>query len=230
MDIKKLLFLPPKDKKATIENVYEAVQLFQISRYQDKIDVLVFNYKGNNWEHHKPGYYAILCNNGCCSSTAAWLDYFIHDKYSETGYLCFTRPDGTGHVMNYIVYNNLYYIIDLTAMTFDVSQNCGKETGIKKDFISSKYITGHCYRTHDLLRFVRFHSRIQKFHGFEFLYYKVPALPCLPPISIEKPSNGRIIVSYGYKIEILNSVRFIDIRWDEGPNYSPNWNYYIHNH
>lgn len=221
------MYLSPENKSAAIGNVYEAVQLFQISQFQDKEDVISIEYNGKKWEHSKPGYHAIFCNYGCCSSIAAWLNYLIHDKYPETGYLCFIRPDGTGHVMNYIVYNNSYYIIDLTPMTFDKAVTCCKETGAKKDFISSKYITGHCFKTIDLSQFVIYHSRIQKFHNFEFLYYKMPDLPYLPPITIEKMEDDRILMFSSYKLEKLNNIKSIDIQFMEGPNYTPNWSYYI---
>jgi hypothetical protein len=53
----------------------------------------------------------------------------------------------------------------------------------------------------------------------------------LPPVAIEKEKtkNDRILIFSSYKSEKLNNIKSIDIQFTEGPNYTPNWNYYINN-
>ncbi|GHU76490.1 hypothetical protein FACS189461_4100 [Spirochaetia bacterium] len=223
-DIKKLAPLNPAEKKTMVTNAYEAVQLFQIGQFEDREDVLYMEYNGKEWEHHKPGYYAVLDNYGCCSSIAAWFDYLLGDIYQDRGYIMFSRPDGSGHVMNYVFFDNAYYILDLTAMTYEKAGDCCRETGIKKDYIRSKYATGCCFKTSSISSFVKFHSRIQLFHGFEFLYSKIPSCSYLPPLSVNVLPDKTIAITGPYHPDILNKAKNIIWRYEEGPNYSPAWN------
>jgi hypothetical protein len=222
-DMKKLCNALPEEKQSMRLNLYEAVQLFQVGQFVEKIDTKKIEYYGLVWEHHKPGYFAVLSNFGCCSSIAAWLDYILAYQYTQRGYFEFTRPDGCGHVFNYIYYHNFYYIIDLTAMIYNKATFCSRETGSKPDLIKSKLITGHCYKTNNLENFVKYHSRIQKFHNFEFLYYKTISMPYLPPISVRILPNNNVEVFITPVTEVLNNTESFKITYDKGPNYSPNW-------
>jgi hypothetical protein len=229
-DMEKLVDKKPAEKQAMRFNLYEAIQLFQVCQFDDKEDVLNIEYKGMGWEHHKPGYFAVLSNFGCCSSIATWLDYIVSYQYKERGYLEFTRPDGTGHVINFIYHKDFYYIIDISAMVYNRAAFCRKESGNKQDLLKSKYITGRCYKTNNLANFVKYHSRIQKFHNIEFLYYKIAAMPYIPPISVKVFPNKSIELFVSVEIELLNRVETIKIFYDRGPNYSPNWNCYMKNY
>jgi hypothetical protein len=227
-DVSEFLNCAPLEKSLIIKNVYEAIQLLQISGFQDKDDVIKKAFNGNLWEHHKPGYHAVLSNYGCCSSVASWLNYLINGKYPETGYIGFFRPDVSGHVINYIYKNNWYYIIDISAMENNFIMDCCKETGNRLDLLKAKYITGCCYKTTDVSYFVKFHSRIQKYHNFEFLYYKVPSVPYLPPCS-GKIENNIVEMIVSDKVELLNDVQSIHVKTETEPNYCPNWNIYNEN-
>lgn len=39
--------------------------------------------------------------------------------YNQTGYLGFQRPDGTGHVLNYIYIEKRYYVFDFSAHVYE---------------------------------------------------------------------------------------------------------------
>jgi hypothetical protein len=225
-DMQKFVSMTPEEKRSMKFNLYEAIQLLQICRLKEKLDVLKLEHNGTVWEHHRPGYFAVLTNYGCCSSIAAWLEYIIEFQYEQRGYVHFTRPDGTGHVLNFIFYHGFYYIVDLTAMLDDRAALCCKETGNKADFVKSKYVTGCCYKTGNLSNFVKFHSRIQKYHNFEFLYYRTAAMPYITPVSAKLFPDKHVEVLLVIETDVLNTVESIKVSFAEGPNYSPNWEYY----
>jgi hypothetical protein len=226
-DIRQFINYTPEEKRKVIKNVYEAIQLFQICRFEEKIDVLRFEYNGKEWEHHKPGYYAVLSNTGCCSSIASWLHYLVGGRYPQDGYFGYSRPDSSGHIFNYFFINGYYYIIDINTMLYNNAYKCCKETGNKRDFINTKYITGCCYKTTDLHAFIKFYSRILRYKNFEFLYYTQPPDNYIPPISSRFLDDGSVEITVTDEIEVLNETQGIKIIREPGPNYSPNWNFYL---
>jgi hypothetical protein len=225
-DIRQFLNYSPQEKKKLISNVYEAIQLFQISRFEEKIDVLHLDYHGKKWEHHKPGYHAVLSNNGCCSSMASWLYYLVGDKYPQCGYFGYYRPDGSGHVYNYFYHEGHYFLLDINAMYYKNAVHCCRETGNKADFLKTKYITGCCYKAYGLEDFIRFYSRILKYKEFEFAYYQRPATDYLLPCFSRFLDNGDIEMTVTEELGVINETKKIKVIQDTGPNYSPNWNYY----
>jgi hypothetical protein len=224
-EIERFIGYTPEQKRNVIRNVYEAIQLLQVGRFEEVIDVLRLDYNGVTWEHHKPGCHAVLTNRGCCSSIASWVNYLVGDKYPIRGYFGYTRPDASGHIFNYFFHNDFYYLVDANAMLYNYAPKCCKETGIKKDFLNASYITGCCYKTNDLYSFVKYYSRILKFKGFDFLYYTLPPDEYVPPSSSKILDSGVVKIASS-RADVLNEVEKIKFVYEDGPNYSPNWNWY----
>ena len=101
-DIYQMLDASPEDKQQLISTLYEALQLYQIGNFTSSDDNIRIFENGINWEHHKPGYYAVLSNSGCCATDSNWLRYILSSDYEQVGYLATSQRDGGGHVYNYI--------------------------------------------------------------------------------------------------------------------------------
>lgn len=163
-------------------NLYEAIELFQMCfRFRETNDIVIYNDGIYNWQLHKSGRYAIETNNGCCSSAATWLNYIIKKTYSNRGYIHIIRPDGSGHIINYIKYNEYYYIIDMTTQIYSNAIYTPIETGRIEDYRLSKFYTGVCYKTSDIIHYVNYHSRIQKIYGYNFSYFLLSSYDAIPP-------------------------------------------------
>lgn len=90
-------------KKECISNLYEAVQLFQISEFQGVMDNKDYWIDNIHWQTHKSPEEAVLSNEGCCATDTNWLAYFINDKYDSVGSFCYACGMETGispHISN----------------------------------------------------------------------------------------------------------------------------------
>ena len=159
-------------------------------------DVVSFSYDRLEWQLHKSGRYAYETNEGCCATSAAWLNYIVEYTYHERGYLHFLRPDGSGHVLNYILLNGKYYIIDMTALTKENAKFAPVETGLKKDYVSSKFYTGICAQANNLMDYVNFHRRFQMTKGYEFSYLSKSPVSALSPNCSYVELNKYFVLMY----------------------------------
>lgn len=224
-DIKKILDLEPEKKKLYINTLYEAIQLFVNSDFEETLDIVNIQENGIIWEHHKPGYYAVKTNNGCCASTASWLIYMLSDKYEEVGLLSFSRPNGSGHVFNYIFHKGNYYIIDLMPYTKKYKEFCCIETGKKSDFVKAKYITAACIRTNSLYDYASFYNRMLKYGGVSFVFYKQSTDYALPMYVQEFEEYVKICYPKEQGVVQLSSnTKRIKTEFIEGPREKVNWN------
>lgn len=105
--------LPLAEKRKSISNLYEAIQLFQVSDFRGVLDNKDFWIDGVHWQTHKTPEKAVLSNEGCCATDTNWLLYFLKDRYDSTGSFCFGNADGNGHITSYIRQNDTYYFIDM---------------------------------------------------------------------------------------------------------------------
>ena len=186
----------PQEKKAKISNLYEAIQLFQISGFADGNDNIRVSADNINWEHHKPGYYAITTNNGCCATDSNWLLYVLDGDYDEVGMICYSYPDGGGHVFNYIKEGEYYYFIDLTHYRNDFRYSAA-ESGKENDYFSSDFVAGNIHKTKDPLTYVQYCLK---------KYNNPPALFAMYPnhevVSIDGVhTEDGIIITYNKEIE-----------------------------
>ncbi|MHC1748509.1 MAG: hypothetical protein AB9856_09025 [Cellulosilyticaceae bacterium] len=223
-EIQDMVNLKPEEKRNLINNVYEALQLYQASGFFEVDDPKYIEENGYIWEHHKPGYDAILTNCGCCATNSSWLNYLIDGKYEEIGLLAYSRPNGTGHVMNCIYHDKWYYIIDLLPHQKKYQQYFCKESGIKRDFFMSKYFTGNLMRCRNLQSYVRFFQRIQMYNGFEHLFFYQKSLNAHPVSTKENDRYITIIYPQNNKIiNLSNDLKTIKHCFVEEPKIIPSW-------
>lgn len=219
-----LLALQPEEKQAAVSTLYEAMQLFLLGGFREVLDVEVIHENGIGWEHHKPGYYAVKTNCGCCASTGSWLAYILAGRYEEMGLITFLRPDCSGHVFNYILRDSWYYFIDLMPFTAKYAESNVAETGLKSDFVRSRYLTGVCVKSRSLADYVTFFERMLKYGGVEFCFFK-QKMDCASPIHAEVVGEC-VEVFYPRGADIVqlsgNSRKYFT-RFVDGPAMTPDW-------
>lgn len=198
-EIKMLCVCTPEEKREKINTAYEAIQLFQIGNFVDKQDKQIKEVDGRKWELHKSGYSAVKSNEGGCATAAAWLAYILNGKYEEMGFLSFVRQSGNGHVMNYIRYNNYYYVIDMFSMEKEHRAKICAETGKHEDYARMQYFTGVCTRVRDLADYGKYFNRILRRNERRVLLIRELEKE-IPPVSIECKEK-RMIIFYPKSIQ-----------------------------
>ncbi len=187
-DISQMLDASPEDKQNMISTLYEALQLYQVGNFTPSDDNIRMSENGVHWEHHKPGYYAVLSNTGCCATDSNWLHYILAGDYDELGYLATSQRDGSGHVYNYIFHDGWYYFIDLTHYHASGSPiDNAVEDGDINSYHSTDYILGNLHKTQSVQSYVDYVQ--QTFNdppGLMFMYTaeNVPAVDSVPNGSI----------------------------------------------
>lgn len=154
--------LPIEQKREQIGNLYEAVQLFQVSHFQGVMD------NSNHWisdkvlwQTHKSQEQAVLSNEGCCATDTNWLSYFMKDKYDFIGSFCYANLDGNGHITTYIKQGDEYYFLDMMMCREDSQKYLCRENGVLSDLSASEW-AGFLYKTRNPLRFCQFTIRSMK--------------------------------------------------------------------
>ena len=147
--------LSPSHKKIHIRNLYEAIQLFQVSGFQGVFDNINHWIDGKLWQVHKSPEDAILSNEGCCATDTNWLAYFIQDHYDKVGSFCYANADGNGHITTYIRHNDDWYFIDMMMCRAD-SQSCfGKENGLLPELLCAEW-SGFLYKSKEPIDFCKY--------------------------------------------------------------------------
>ena len=154
-DIFQMVQNSPEDKQSAISTLYEALQLYQVGGFASADDNIRISENGINWEHHKPGYYAVLTNCGCCATDSNWLHYILDGDYDEVGYIAFSMRDGNGHVFNYILRDSWYYVIDLTHYRTDWIATA-VEDGSPDSYRNSDPVLGNIHKTQSLETFAEY--------------------------------------------------------------------------
>lgn len=131
--------LPLENKRKKIDNLYEAIQLFQISEFRDCFDNKDFWINGVHWQTHKTPEEAVQLNEGCCATDTNWLAYFIGDKYEKVGCFCYGNIDGNGHITTYIKQGEYYYFIDMMMCRSDSQKFFCKESGSLDDLMHTEW-------------------------------------------------------------------------------------------
>ncbi len=147
----------PEQKQESIKTLYEAIQLFQISKFKGIYDNIRIKENGIDWEHHKPGYDAVRTNEGCCASNSSWLSYILKNDYDEIGICGFGQHDGNGHVINYIRDDGWYYFIDMMQYRIDSLPTSGIETGKIKDYLKAyEPGGGNIHRSRSIFNYIEY--------------------------------------------------------------------------
>lgn len=145
-----------ENKKRKITNLYEAIQLFQISEFRGTLDNKNFMINGVHWQTHKEPEEAVLSNEGCCATDTNWLAYFIGDKYEKVGSFCYGNTDGNGHITTYIKQGEEYYFIDMMMCRRDSQKYFCKESGRLDDLMNTEW-AGFLFKSKLLSDFCQFY-------------------------------------------------------------------------
>ena len=193
-----------EEKKSLNLTLLDAVNLFRLSNFEEYNDVIMQQEdNGIIWEHHKPGYYSVLTNGGCCASCASWLAFLLEDKYEKMGFLCYIRTNQSGHCINYIYHEGWYYFIDMSLQVEKYRSKIAKETGKIEDYLVSRPIANVFMKAGSISAYVEYLSKYYKLQNRTFLFSKLEGT-VVPPISLYV-EDDRIHVLYPltYNIEII---------------------------
>lgn len=211
-DLSSMTELPPEEKQKRISSLADAVGLFRVSDFQEKSDTQYLTEdNGITWEHHKPGYEAVLTNEGCCASCASWLAYILSGRYEKMGLISYMRPNGNGHCINYIYHDGWYYFIDMSLQIRPYRDFLAKETGNLRDYFQSKPFANIFLKGKHILSYVEYLSKYQKLQNRIFLFSSCDS-PCAPPMSMTM-DNGKLHLLYpsSFDIQILNADQAKDV-------------------
>lgn len=220
MEIHKMLGSTPEDKQQIISTLYEALQLYQVGNFTASDDNVRIMENGINWEHHKPGYHAVRTNTGCCATDSNWLRYILDGDYEEVGYIATSQRDGSGHIFNYILHEDWYYIIDLTHYrATDIMS--ATEDGELNSYYATDFIAGNIHKTQNIQNYVNYIQNVYNDPpGLMFMY---TAENCLAVTgsntqiiyeSLGKPYVNVIFDDPSDKLEFV---------WKESPTKLPDW-------
>lgn len=113
------LELTPEEKRERIGNLYEAVQLFQLSRFEGVFDNDDRFVDGWQCSKHTAPRDAVANNRGCCATDTNWLMWFLDGKYDHVGALSYGQRDGNGHVISHFAHEGKHYFIDMMMARVD---------------------------------------------------------------------------------------------------------------
>ncbi|MCL2405607.1 MAG: hypothetical protein FWC92_08680 [Defluviitaleaceae bacterium] len=151
------LSLDPDTKRQKINNLYEAVQLFQVSKFKGIIDnVRVLEEETTTlWAFHKNGFDAVRTNEGCYAANSNWLVYMLHNRYDEIGCFGICEADGNGHITNYIKNGEWYYFIDMMMQRYDSVKDTAVESGNIDDY-KNNIMPTYIYKAKSFDDFIKF--------------------------------------------------------------------------
>lgn len=201
-DIYSMLSLTPEEKQSTIHTLYEALQLYEISGFTPSDDNIRIEENGIHWEHHKPGYYAVITNTGCCATDSNWLNYILKDDYEEVGFLATSQRDGGGHIYNYIKHEGWYYFIDLTSYRACDSRTA-IENGDPNSYYSTDFVLSNIHRAASPEAFANYVQ--DTFNDPPGLMFQYTAEDCLAVDSIREQNGITILygVPQGVNIQVV---------------------------
>ena len=223
-DIFQMVNHSPEDKQAAVSTLYEALQLYQVGGFASADDNIRMGENGIAWEHHKPGYYAVLTNCGCCATDSNWLHYILDGDYDEIGYIATSQRDGSGHVFNYILQDGWYYMIDLTHYRTDWIATA-TEDGYLDSYHRSDPILGNIHKTRSPEAYAEY---IQATFGDPpglIVKYTAADAPAVDSVR----SQSGIEITYAQMNDIALEILFDDpgdsltFTFTDAPSQFPNW-------
>ena len=226
-DIFRLVQDSPEHKRDAISTLYEALQLYQVGGFLSADDNLRIIENGIDWEHHKPGYYAVLTNCGCCATDSNWLHYILDGDYDEIGYLATSQRDGSGHVFNYILQDGWYYLIDLTHYRAEADWiSTAVEDGSMDRYYNSDFILGNIHKTTSLEAYADYIQA--EFNDPPGLIVKYTATE-VPAVTSLWNQDGSVEILYARMNELDLQIIFDDpddsltFRFETAPSQVPDW-------
>ena len=125
------------------------------------------------------------------------------------------RPNGSGHVINYIYDQNKFYLIDMLPNSNEYASDTPKENGQMSSYLKAKFVSGVCYECVSLMDYINYHRRIQLTRGYEFTYSEMPKYHAIPPCSYEF-IDGKLFFHYmGSMKTLLGNQICIQHDWKE---------------
>jgi len=214
-ELRKLTLCKSASEIQSLElNVYEAIQLFQcVNPFLEENDIIYYEYDGKIWQLNKSGRYAVESGKGCCSAAATWLNYIVQKKYQSRGYIFITRPNASGHIMNYIYENKKYYIIDMTTQIRSNACAVPVETGNFSDYCAAAIYTGICYEAESLSDFVKYHNRLNLAADYKMSYFSLEATEAIPASCVEqKDGEMRLFTSGEYRSILYSNIHYVRVK------------------
>jgi hypothetical protein len=177
-DIKSILLLSPSEKQSKINNLYEAIQLYQASKFKGMIDNVRVLEEDTVilWVFHKTGFDSVRTNEGCCAADSNWLSYILDDNYDEIGCFCFCQSDGNGHITNYIKHNGWYYFLDMMMQRYDSVQDTVSENGDIDDY-NKNYMSAYIHKAKNFDAYIKY--CLEKHDNPPILFYKTKKSECV---------------------------------------------------
>ena len=221
--IQAMLTDTPEQKQAKIGTLYEALQLYQIGGFYASDDNVQDDRDGCLWEYHKPGYDAVRTNNGCCATSADWLNYILKDDYDKVGFISTMQADGGGHVYNYIKQDGWYYFVDLTIWCAGQSANA-METGDLDNYYHSNPIHGNVHRAASMEAFTQYLIAADDYAPGDLVYtYVAENVP--PLATVWTPDGKQLCFPDSVEVKILydNPNDTLTTATIPAPTETPDW-------
>lgn len=162
--------LSAREKRLSIANLYEAVQLFQLSGFKGMFDNQHYDIDGHRWEVHKPPEEAVFSNEGCCATDTNWLAYMLNSRYDHIGAFCYGNADMNGHITTYIRHNGLYYFIDMMMCREDSQSTFCAEGASLAEWENEEW-AGFLYESHNLVDYCLFTKERMKAKNRDVPYF-----------------------------------------------------------
>lgn len=93
--------------------------------------------------------------------------------------------DMTGHIVNFVIFNSYYYIIDLFAYVNEYIKYVPIEIGTKSDFLKNRLITGTILKCKSLDSFLNYYITYSRINQKKFVFVKT-SQEYIPPIACIK--------------------------------------------
>lgn len=200
-----------------INNLYMAIQLFIVKKYETFDDNIYTQYGNVLWEFHKTAEEVDRSNMCGCASAATWLRNILEKKYNFVGMLWIANNIGNGHLINIIEKDKFLYFFDLYSMTNKFIDKIPYENGLRKELLTNKIVTGIFLRSLGYENFIEYHDKMMRLKKFEYKYTIILS-DIMPPLSHIK-NNGKIIyyMPFFYKSKIieLNTCNKISINFKD---------------
>lgn len=210
--------------RSSINTLYDAVQYIRAIDFKGYDDNIFLEEGGYNWQHHKPGVKALYSNEGSYASISNLANYLLKGNYEDTGFIHYFQKDGTEYVLNYIKYNNKYYMVDLTRYRNDFRYT-SIESGDLKNYYDSDYILGNVHEASSMGAYMKY--CIDKFSDPPELCIMYSSDNVLPVAVKQVDVNTHVCLPKDFKasVTVLHDVQDdnLSLSFIDGPMRFPSW-------
>lgn len=215
----------PEALRSSIGTLYDVIQYVQAVNFTFANDNRRTTEAGIDWEHHKPGVYAIRTNEGCCATISNLLAYLLAGDYEEIGFLSYSHENGSGHVLNYIVHNGKYYLVDMTCHRNDFLGGRVETGEAHHYFPKNNMIAGYIHEVEHLEDYVAY--CMAEFNSPPDLWAHYAAPGVLPIGTVFGPDRVTLYYPEGSKSKVRvlwdNPTDPLFLKFVQGPTKAPDW-------